>query len=205
MAEAGDVIKEFKEAKPPEKAVIVLGIIAVIGVAWYLYQKGKQQSTTPNTATSTGAAGGQVSGYPTVGAGGTPVLPSGVNPLYDPNGNLVAFQNQPTPTTGGDSGQTQPTTTPLNWFQQAFGLKPEISQQNGQFLLVERNAGKITNTVNLKTLFPTGTTFSGAGGGLAYANVPGASSPLLLTQGGYGRPMTASNTQVAKTAGSSNH
>lgn len=205
MAEAGDLIEEFKKAKPPEKTVIILAVVVIGGIAiYYFYTKSQQAASTAAQGTTT--QGGGVAGYPTVGSNQTPVLPSGVNPIYDPNGNLVAFQNQPTPTTTGNTG-TQPTTTALNWFQQAFGLKPEITNQNGTFSLVQRGAGnKIISSTQLSTLFPTGTTFSGAGGGYAYANIPGQSTPFQLTAGGYGRPnLIPSSTTTAKTAASSTH
>lgn len=201
MAEAGDILQEFHHAKPPEKVVIVVAVLAIGGIAIYLIWN-RNQANAAGAAGAAGASSSQQAGYPT--AGGVPVLPSGVNPLFDPNGNLIGFQNPATPTSGNGSGQTQPTTSTLNWFQQAFGLKPEISQQNGQFLLVERGGpnNSIQNVVNLKTLFPTGTTFSGGSGGYAYANIPGQTATFVLTQGGYGRPtLTPSNTQVARTAG----
>lgn len=201
MAEAGDILQEFHHAKPPEKVVIIVAVVAIGGIAIYLIWN-RNQASAGSAAGAAGASSSQQAGYPT--AGGVPVLPSGVNPLFDPNGNLIGFQNPATPTSGGGSGQTQPTTSTLNWFQQAFGLKPEISQQNGQFLLVERGGpnNSIQNVVNLKTLFPTGTTFSGGSGGYAYATIPGQTTPFVLTQGGYGRPtLTPSNTQVARTAG----
>lgn len=202
MAEAGDILEEFHKAKTPEKVVIVVAVVAIGGIAIYLIWN-RNQASAGSAAGAVGASSSQQqAGYPT--AGGVPVLPSGVNPLFDPNGNLIGFQNPATPTSGSGSGQTQPTTSTLNWFQQAFGLKPEISQQNGQFLLVERGgpSNSIQNVVNLKTLFPTGTTFSGGSGGYAYATIPGQTTPFVLTQGGYGRPtLTPSNTQVARTAG----
>lgn len=201
MGETGDILKEFKSAKPPEKAVIIGGVAAVVGIGIYLYIKNKNSAgataATPTTGTS---SNGQVAGFPSVGASGTPVLPSGTNPLFDPNGNLIAFQNQPPGTTPTPTPTPTPDPTATNWFQQAFGSAPEISQQNGQFLLVQRGANnQITSNINLRTLFPSGTTFSGAGSGQAFASIPGQ-DPLLLTNGGYGRPMTASRTVVAKTA-----
>src|SRR5256885_2027942 len=97
MAETGDLISEFKQAKPAEKVVIVVGVFAVAGVTLYLWKKGQAQAqSTP----AQGSTSGQVAGYPT--AGGLPVLPAGVNPVFDPNGNPIAFQNPPAGgTTGG--------------------------------------------------------------------------------------------------------
>lgn len=108
MAETADLIKEFKNAKPPEKAVIILGIVAVGGVAFYLWRKGNAASTTATTAQS---QTGQAAGFPTT-ASGTPVLPAGVNPVFDQNGNLIAFQNQPPPAPPPPPVQTGPVPSP---------------------------------------------------------------------------------------------
>lgn len=110
MAEAVDLIKEFKSAKPPEKAVIILGVAAVGGVAFYLWRKGSAAATTATTAQ--GQTGGQAAGFPTT-VNGTPVLPAGVNPVFDQNGNLIAFQNQPPPAPPPPPVQTGPSQNQL--------------------------------------------------------------------------------------------
>ncbi len=133
MAETGDLIREFKDAKPPEKTVIIVGIIAVIGIAWYLYAKNKAGSASPYQSGTPASPGSQQAGYPSVGSAGTPVLPSGVNPLYDPNGNLVAFQNPGSnagpPLSSGTQPPTMTDTTqtygiPTNWYTQLLGKIP---------------------------------------------------------------------------------
>lgn len=105
MAETADLIKEFKNAKPPEKAVIILGVVAVGGVAFYLWRKGNTAAAT--TTAAQGQTGGQQAGFPTT-ASGIPVLPSGVNPVFDPNGNLIAFEPQPPPAPPPPPVQTGP-------------------------------------------------------------------------------------------------
>lgn len=230
----GNLLDEWKHASKQEKTVIVLVIVGVVGIAIYLYIRSQQNAastspTGPSTVGNTGT-GGQVAGYPSVGSAGTPVLPQGINPIFDPNGNLIAFGPGSSGTNGGTtlpgsgtsngtgtgngttSGGTTSTGTgtgststgsggtALNWFQQQFGMKPEISQQNGKFLLVQRSGGKVTGITDIATLFPSGTKFSGGGQGRAWAEAPGQKA-ILITQGGYGKPnLTPSNTTVAKVA-----
>jgi hypothetical protein len=99
MAETGDLIQEFKNAKPPEKAVIIGGVVAIVGIAWYLHSK-SQASQGATGQGDQSATQSQVSGWPTVGPNQTPVLPQGYNPIFDPSGNLVGYgPSTPTPST----------------------------------------------------------------------------------------------------------
>jgi hypothetical protein len=179
MAETGDLIREFKDAKPAEKTVIILGVIGVAGVAFYLWRRGSSQAASSPVQTSSG----QVAGYPSVGANNTPVLPNGVNPIYDPNGNLVAFQNPPptslTPPTTGPS-----TTTPLNWYTSVLGklgyntvIRPGGYDTNGQRFWV----GKSGNS----QLFyaPIGSTINYGAQGRVWITPPGGNQQLLTGPG----------------------
>lgn len=182
MGESGDLIKEFKEAKPPEKAVIVIGVLAVAGVAYYLWQKGQSQAASSPVQT----ASGQVAGYPTVGANGTPVLPSGVNPLYDPNGNLVAFQNPGAttpPVTTPPAGGTGGTSTPVNWYTNILGklgynakITPGGYDANGQRFWVGSGNSNMFYA-------PIGSTIQRKSGGLIYITPPGGTQQLLTGPG----------------------
>lgn len=199
MAETGDLINEFKQAKPPEKVVIVVGVLAVAGVAWYLYKKGQAQAaSTP----ATGAPSGQVAGYPTVGPNGTPVLPSGVNPLYDPNGNLIGFQNPPPPGTTPPPGGP-PTTGPVppqNWWSNLVGklgyntkISPGGYDVNGQRFWTGKNQFFYA---------PIGTTIAYGSQGRVWINPGGDTSQhALLT----GPGLIQSKTAVATTAAGSTH
>ena len=95
-----DTIGEFRKAKPGEKALIIAGSLAVLGVALYLHSKSNaaqpyQAATPASSGTGTGSSS---SGWGTVGPNQTPILPGGYNPIYDPNGNLVGYGPTPTPT-----------------------------------------------------------------------------------------------------------
>src|SRR5260221_8441703 len=103
-----NLMDEFKNAKPPEKVVIVVGVLAVVGVAFYLYKRGTAASTSTPSASAGSPAGGQMAGYPM--AGSNPVVPNGTNPLFDPSGNLIGWQNPPPP---GPTPSPKPTPTPL--------------------------------------------------------------------------------------------
>lgn len=133
-----NLIEEFQHAKPPEKAVIIGGVVAVVSIGVYLFMRSKSSASGAATPTDTSTSTGQTAGYPTVGASGTPVLPSGVNPLYDPNGNLIGFQNPPAP---GATPTPTPATapTPANWFSNILGkigynatIRPGGFDVNGQ-------------------------------------------------------------------------
>ena len=88
-----DTVGEFKQAKTPEKVLIIGGSIAVLGIALYLHSKSQNQG-----ATGTGGPAAPTSGWGTVGPNQTPILPAGYQPTYDPNGNLVGYSPIPTPT-----------------------------------------------------------------------------------------------------------
>lgn len=119
MAEGFNPVEEFKKAKPPEKVVIVLGVVAVAGLALYLIMRSSRGGATSANDSASGSTG-QTAGFPS--AGGVPVLPSGTSPIYDPNGNLVAFQNPVSGTSTSTSvpGTTEPT-HPANWFESILG------------------------------------------------------------------------------------
>ena len=186
MAATGDLIEEFKNAKPPEKTVILLGIAAVGGIGLYLYIKNKGASaaaaTDPNAATTQ-----QTSGYPT--ANGVPVLPNGVNPLYDPNGNLTGYQNQTTPgsqgTPGpqGPPGPPGPAAHPANWFTNILGklgyganITPGGVDANGQRFWVGKGNSYLFYA-------PVGTTIKRGAQGRVWLTAPGQNEQLLTGPG----------------------
>ena len=200
MAETGDLINEFKQAKPPEKIVIVVGVFAVAGVAWYLYKKGQAQAAV--SSSNTGAPTSQTAGYPTVGPNGTPVLPYGVTPQYDPNGNLISFQNPPPPgtTPPPDGPPTTGPVTPQNWYANLIGklgyntkINPGGYDVNGQRFWTGKNQFFYA---------PIGTTIAYGSQGRVWLNPGGDTSQhVLLT----GPGLMQSNTTVAKTAAGSTH
>ncbi len=78
MAEAGDILKEWHQAKTPEKLLIVGISIAAVGIAIYVHSKtASAASTTPSTTIQTGGTpsnGGTVGTTPS-GPTGTPTAP----------------------------------------------------------------------------------------------------------------------------------
>ncbi len=193
MAETGDLINEFKQAKPAEKVVIVVGVLAVGGVAFYLYRKGQAQAAV---SSNTGAPVAQTAGYPM--AGNTPVLPSGVNPLYDPNGNLIGFQNPPPPGSTPPPAPFTPPTVPA-------GQKIWAGLLNANGTRRYWIGTSQTQQSLLNDLFPAGTTFRSSGGTLYYT-LPGGTETAFGTKLSAVPPKTiSSNTQVAKTAATINH
>lgn len=123
MAEAGDLIKEFKGAKPQERAIIIIVIIAIVGIA--IYWRSKTMSATGQGG-PTASTGGPASPYPTVPSGSVPVLPSGTNPVYGPSGDLVGYQQG-----GGSPSPTQTSTAPSLTTVMTRGLWPGQSDPQG--------------------------------------------------------------------------
>jgi len=140
----GDLTNEWKTAKPPEKILIIAGVAVVGGIAFYLYKKqqgggGGQTINAPGQGQGQGTSGGQSAGFPTIPQGQLPVLPSGIQPIYDPNGNLVGYgpatgtppSGTPSPSTGapptatgtGDTSTETPTTS---------GSQPTGTGSNGR-------------------------------------------------------------------------
>src|SRR5258708_6902997 len=192
MGEGVDLIKEFKDAKPPEKAVILVGAVAVLGIGFYLYKKGHGQSAPASSAT--GAPSGQTSGWPM--AGNNPVVPSGTNPLYDPNGNLIGWQNPPSPGTTPPPGgpPTSGPPQPQNWYTNILGklgygtkINPGGYDVNGQRFWTGKNQFSYA---------PIGTSLSYCAQGRVWIQPPATTSGQLLT----GPGMTPGKTFIANTA-----
>ena len=116
MATLGDFLGEWHKASKGEKALIVGGGITVIGVAWYLHNQAANNAQTSPAQAATNASGltsgstpGNNGGIPQIQSGSNqyPLLPYGTNPIYDPSGNLIGFQNSPPAT------PTNPNPTPV--------------------------------------------------------------------------------------------
>lgn len=202
MGAIGDVTSEFKNAGPKEKTVIIIAVIGVAAVAYYLYTKQSGSSSAPTTGSSSQA------GYPL--AGSTPVLPAGVNPLYDPNGNLIAFQN-PTPTTPSPPPTpTAPTQTPLkgpsqpaNWYTNFLGkigygthISPGGVDQNGQRFWYAPGAFFYA---------PVGSSIAYGGQGRTWLQLPNGQQHQLLTGQGVSNSSMHASTTVARTAAMQRH
>ena len=154
-----DTYEELKKAKPPEKALIIGGALAIVGVALYLHSKSSSaqpfQAATP--ASSGQQSGAQSGGWGTVGPNQTPILPGGYCPQYDPNGNLVDYApcgTTPTPTPGPKPpgppkpppGPPKPGNCPPGVFCTSYGpphVRPPKPQGNPPPKPVARRLGVI--------------------------------------------------------------
>lgn len=207
MGAIGDVTSEFKNAGPKEKTVIIIAVIGVAAVAYYLYTKQSGSSSAPTTGSSSEPAG-----YPL--AGSTPVLPAGVNPLYDPNGNLIAFQNptptvpSPTPTPVSTPPTPTQTATPLkgqptNWYTNFLGkigygthISPGGVDQNGQRFWYAPGAFFYA---------PVGSSIAYGGQGRTWLQLPNGQQHQLLTGQGVSNNSMHAQTTVARTAAMQRH
>jgi len=171
----GDLTNEWKHAKPPEKAFIVIAVVAVAGIGYYAYTQNKNAGTNttnaPGQNTGTAGGGGQTSGFPTIPQGQTPVLPPGISPVYDANGNVVAYAPTGTPsapgtTTGGATPPPPATTpTPTDTGNLSSGIvtqyiNPPATGMNGNAPTVKTAQTKIaarqpTQTTKTKSKQPT--------------------------------------------------
>jgi hypothetical protein len=89
----GDSVEEFKKL-PTWGKLLALG---AVGLAAYLGYRSYQNSKGAQAAVSSASPASTAGQSPFSSVNGLPVLPSSVNPVYDPNGNLVGYQNAPTP------------------------------------------------------------------------------------------------------------
>ena len=116
MGVLGDTLDEFKKASPQEKIFIVGGAIAAIAIA--LYIRNQSQAGTPTTASSgapsTSLQSGGIQTVPGPNSSQVPILPSGLNPIFDNQGNLLGYQpiTQGTIAPGPSGGVNPPTTPP---------------------------------------------------------------------------------------------
>jgi hypothetical protein len=87
----GDSVEEFKKL-PMWGKVAALGAVVLVAYLGYRNYQSKQGA---QAAVSSASPAASTSPFPSVN--GLPILPSTTNPVYDPNGNLVGYQNAPTP------------------------------------------------------------------------------------------------------------
>lgn len=86
----GDSLDEFKKL-PMWGKLLAVGVLAVVA---YLAWRARSSGTSAQSAAGPAASGSQ-SPFPMVN--GVPLLPSGVNPIYDNQGNLQGYQPSPSP------------------------------------------------------------------------------------------------------------
>ncbi len=133
----GDAAEEWKKLPTWGKWTVGIIFLAVIGFAiyeLYLNNQASQGAATTQAAgpgtsgagagagAGAGTDGASQSAYPQTSSGGTgtvPILPQGIQPVFDANGNLIAFG--PTSTTAATVAATSPinnTSVPQSvWFR----------------------------------------------------------------------------------------
>lgn len=141
----GDSVEEFKKL-PPWGKVAVGGIFVVVAYLGYsAYKNGVANSGSSQATTLPATSNAPGSSSPFSMVGNTPLLPSDVNPLYDPSGNLVAYQqgssvpasaptssvptSAPTPTQVGAT-PNPPSTNPVKAVAGYLGLLGPNAQVN---------------------------------------------------------------------------
>ena len=126
----GDAAEEWKKLPTWGKWTVGIIVLAVIVIALYEMRKNQQASQGAATTQAAGDTGlgtsaggglggtagsnGAASAYPQTSSGATgtvPILPQGVAPVFDANGNLIAFG--PTPSTAASVAASSPTPSPV--------------------------------------------------------------------------------------------
>jgi len=112
----GDTVEEFKKLPTWGKVTVGIGVLVVAYVAYRSYQNSKVGSSQTTTLPPTTNPPGSQSPFPSVQSGNTsvPLLPSGVNPIYDAQGGLTGYQQSPPPpqTVGGTPNPTPTSSGP---------------------------------------------------------------------------------------------
>jgi hypothetical protein len=208
MGVLGDTLTEFKSAKPTEKIFIVGGVIAVLGVAWYIHSQNAANASPAQAATGASSslqgngatpAGGGIQTVPTASGGSVPILPPGLIPIFDSSGNLLGYQ----PTSGSNPTTTVTSTAPT---------PPKAT--GGPLIASGQYKGPSFSNLKPNTYYNYGGTnylLSTGGGGRLYGQANGQGNKQLLygppssypKQGGgpYGtRVLSHRSTRIAPTA-----
>jgi len=143
---------------------------------------GGTSATTPAVSTAPGVNGN------------VPVWQSLMQPIFDGMGNLIGWEPptstgtttappttpgtpQPGPIVAPPTGTGTPIATPI-LSKQPYYSNAQISQQGSNFFLVQG-----ANKINLASIFPKGTIFTGGGHGQAYYTEPGQARQTLVAHG----------------------
>lgn len=98
MGVLGDTIDEFKKASNTEKVFIVGGVVAAVAIMLYVRNQagGASSGGTPVSSgtglQSGGGGGGGIQTVPGPNSSNVPILPPGLNPIFDSSGNLLGYQ-----------------------------------------------------------------------------------------------------------------
>lgn len=126
---------EFKKASGQEKLFVIIGVGATIGIALYLHNKGGGPAG-PQTGTIGGSAGGAAGGggiqtVPGPNGSQIPIIPGGLCPNFDAQGNLINYSpcgkttgGVPMPPTGAPIPQKPPAPAPFLPVRPIIGNQP---------------------------------------------------------------------------------
>lgn len=92
-----DTIGEFKKASPQEKVFIVGGVVAAVAILLYVRSQSQSGGASPASVGGSGSAasqggGGGIQTVPGPNSSSVPILPPGLNPIFDNQGNLLGYQ-----------------------------------------------------------------------------------------------------------------
>ncbi|SRR6266496_2042194 len=217
MGWAEDTVQEFKKLPPAGKIAVGGVVVAVAGFAVYQYiQSKKGSSTSVNVSGATPASGADAGALmgglqspwgqtPTTAGNGitVPIVPTGVNPLFDALGNLIGWQQQ-APTTAVAPPPSTTTTKPTGGTTKTPTPKPIAAKSNNPIIPYDffgnhkfpTQAGK--PGTNVSSYSYGGTTYNvhpGAGGRVWGQPTKGGSSVLLYAPANYYKSGTGSGSE----------
>ncbi len=180
----GDSVEEFKKLPTWGKFAAGGVVLAVVGIA--IYEKTKASSASNTGLAGPGATGASLdpnammggvqspySQVPTTAGQGAsvPVIPSGVNPLFDQLGNLIGWQ-QPTPPPAIVPPGPSPTSPPpaSNSYVNLLGKIPNGSKINPGG--IDANGQRFWYGTNSFFYAPVGSSVAQGGNGRLWLNLP---------------------------------
>ncbi len=160
----GDSVEEFK--KLPTWGKIAIGGIGILVV--YLGIRAYQANQASGSVNAAGAAqattlpatsnaAGSQSPFPSVtsGSSSVPLLPSGVNPVYDSSGGLVGYQQQAaTPPSQVGSTPNAPTQDPFSNFFGLIGANGKVNIAQDKLASDSTYVNAQGQTTSLSSLIP---------------------------------------------------
>ncbi len=156
----GDGVEEFKRL--PTWGKYAIGGIALLVVYFGIRAYQNKGSTSTNISTNgslqpTSNTGGSQSPFPMVSTSGgssVPLLPSNTNPLYDPSGGLIGYQQATTPPSQVGATPNPPTQDPFANFFGLIGANGKVSIAKSGLASDSTYVNSSGQSVSLSTLLP---------------------------------------------------